>query len=325
MPRAVVCRVLGPPELLNLEEMSPVALQPGQIRIAHRAAGINFPDILMCAGGYQHKPALPFTPGFEAAGEVLEVASDVTTFRPGDRVVAHYRVGGYAEQGVMKAADAWPVPPGLSFEEAACFTTAAVTAYSGLIQRGKLKAGEMLLVLGAGGGVGLTAVEIGALCGATVIAAASSPEKLAAAKARGATHLINTTTEDLRARLKEIAGDRGVDVVYDPVGGDLFEPALRSLAWNGRLLIIGFASGRIPTFKANLALLKGASVVGVRAGEMVRRDPSLAEPRSRQLVAWAAEGHLKPHISHRFPIEQFRDAMHIVADRKAVGRVVLTM
>lgn len=325
MPRAVVCRVLGPPEVLNLEEVARPPLQPGQIRIAHRAAGLNFPDILMCAGGYQHKPPLPFTPGFEAAGEVIESAADVTAFKAGDRVVAHYRVGGYAEEGVMKAADAWPVPQGFSFEEAACFTTAAVTAYAGLIQRGRLKPKETLLVLGAGGGVGLTAVEIGALVGARVIAAASSAEKLAVAAARGATHLIDTRAEDLRSRLKEIVGDRGVDVVYDPVGGDLFEPALRSLAWNGRLLVIGFASGTIPAFKANLALLKGASVVGVRAGEMVRRDPSLAAPRLRQLVAWAEQGHLKPHISHRFPLERFREAMHVVSDRKAVGRVVLTM
>jgi len=325
MPRAVVCRVLGPPEVLNLEEMPRVDLQPGQIRVAHRAAGLNFPDVLMCAGGYQHKPPLPFTPGFEGAGEVLEVAADVTAYKPGDAVVTHFRTGGYAEEAVMRAIDAWPVPAGFSFEEAASFTTAAITSYSGLIQRGKLQSGETLLVLGAGGGVGLTAVEIGKLSGATVIAAASTPEKLAAAKARGASHLVNTKTEDLRARLKEITGDRGVDVVYDPVGGELFEPALRSLAFNGRLLVIGFASGAIPSFKANLALLKGASVVGVRAGEMVRRDPSLAEPRMRQLLAWAAQGHLKPHISHRFPLEQFRDAMRIVADRKAVGRVVLTM
>ncbi len=325
MPRAVVCRVLGPPEVLNLEEMPRVDLQPGQIRVAHRAAGLNFPDVLMCAGGYQHKPPLPFTPGFEGAGEVIEVAADVTAFKPGDAVVTHFRTGGYAEEAVTRAIDAWPVPAGFSFEEAASFTTAAITSYAGLIQRGKLKAGETLLVLGAGGGVGLTAVEIGKLSGAAVIAAASTPEKLAAAKVRGASHLINTKTEDLRTRLKEITGDRGVDVVYDPVGGDLFEPALRSLAFNGRLLVIGFASGTIPSFKANLALLKGASVVGVRAGEMVRRDPGLAEPRMRQLVAWAAQGHLKPHISHRFPLEQFRDAMRIVADRKAVGRVVLTM
>lgn len=325
MPLAVICRELGPPERLVIEEVPRRPLAPGELRVRHRAAGVNFPDILMCAGSYQHKPPLPFTPGFEAAGEVIEVAPDVTQFKVGDPTMLHFRTGGYAEESVVPVSAAMAMPPGLDFAEAATFLTANVTAYAALVQRGGLKAGEVLLVLGAAGGVGLAAVEMGKLLGATVIAVASTEQKRAVAKSRGADHVITAEPDELRPQLRDILGERGVDMVYDPVGGDLFEPALRALAWDGRYMIIGFASGTIPTFRANLALLKGARVMGVRAGEMARRDPSFYEPRIKQLYAWAAEGHLKPHIGHRFPLSEFRAAMNTVAGRQAIGRVVITM
>lgn len=325
MPLAVLCRELGPPDRLVLEDVPRRPLGPGELRVRHRAAGVNFPDILMCAGGYQHKPPLPFTPGFEAAGEVIEVASDVTRFKLGDSAMVHFRTGGYAEESVVPLSGAMPMPAGLDFAEAATFVTANVTAYGALVQRGHLQAGEVLLVLGAAGGVGLAAVEVGKLLGATVIAVASSPQKRAVAKSRGADHVITAEPDELRPQLRDILGERGVNVVYDPVGGDLFEPALRSLAWEGRYLIVGFASGAIPSFRANLALLKGARVMGVRAGEMVRRNPSLYEPRVTQLYAWAAQGHLRPHIGRRFPLAQFRAAMETVSGRRAIGRIVLTM
>lgn len=324
MPHAVVCRALGPPEALRLEHFDSQPLGAGQVRVAVRAAGINFPDILMAAGEYQLKPELPFVPGVEAAGAVSEVAGDVKGRAVGDRVIVKLRHGGYAEELVVGAAQLTPMPANFDYAEAATFLAGHGTAWHGLVERGKLQAGEVLLVHGAGGGVGLAAVELGKLLGATVIAVASSEDKLAVARAKGADHLLLSGGEPFRDAVKRITGGRGADVVFDPVGGEVFEQSLRCIAWGARLLVVGFTGG-IGLARTNLVLLKGASVVGVRAGEAVRRDPALGEARLRALFQLAADDKLRPHISHRLPLAEFATAMRLLIDRKAIGRVVLTM
>jgi len=324
MPKAVVCRELGPPENLRLESFASVPLAPGQVRVALRAAGINFPDILMAAGEYQLKPELPFTPGMEAAGDVVEVDGAVKGVEAGDRVIVKMRHGAYCDEAVVAAAQLTPLPTAFDYAEGATFLAAHGTAYHALIDRGQLQVGEVMLVHGAGGGVGLVAVEIGKLIGATVIAAASSEEKLGVAKAKGADHLVLYQREPFRDAVKRITDGRGVDVVYDPVGGEIFENSLRCIAWGARLLVIGFTGG-IGLARTNLLLLKGASVLGVRAGEAVRKNPALGEARLRKLVEWAQAGKIRPHISHRLPLEDYARAMRLLIDRKAIGRVALMM
>ena len=323
MPKAVVCRELGPPERLRLETFASAALKPGEARVAIRAAGINFPDILMAAGDYQLKPELPFTPGVEAAGEVIEVnGADGTSV--GDRVIVKMRYGAYADEAVVTPMQTIPLPQAFDFAEGATFLAAHGTAYHALIDRGQLRPGEVLLVHGAGGGVGLAAVEMGKLLGATVIAAASSEEKLAVAQAKGADHLVLYPREPFRDAVKRITEGRGVDVVFDPVGGPIFEDSVRCIAWGARLLVIGFTGG-IGLARTNLLLIKGASVLGVRAGEAVRRNPALAEVRIKALLDWAEAGKIRPHISHRLLLEDYAQAMRLLIDRKAIGRVALMM
>jgi NADPH2:quinone reductase len=324
MPKAVVCRELGPPEKLRLETFPSAPLASGQVRVAIRAAGINFPDILMAAGEYQLKPDLPFTPGMEAAGDVIEVDAGVSKVAVGDRVIIKLRHGGYAEEAVVTSAQLTPLPPNFDYAEGATFLAAHGTAHHALIDRGRLQPGEVLLVHGAGGGVGLAAVEVGKLIGATVIAAASSEEKLAVAQARGADHLVLYPREPFRDAVKRITDGRGVDVVYDPVGGEFFENSLRCIAWGARLLVIGFTGG-IGLARTNLLLIKGASVLGVRAGEAARKNPALGEVRVRQLLAWAEAGKVRPNISHRLPLADYARAMRLLIDRKAIGRVALMM
>ena len=324
MPKAVVCRELGPPENLRLESFASVPLAPGQVRVALRAAGINFPDILMAAGEYQLKPELPFTPGMEAAGDVVEVDGAVKGVEAGDRVIVKMRHGAYCDEAVVAAAQLTPLPTAFDYAEGATFLAAHGTAYHALIDRGQLQVGDVMLVHGAGGGVGLAAVEIGKLIGATVIAAASSEEKLGVAKAKGADHLVLYQREPFRDAVKRITDGRGVDVVYDPVGGEVFENSLRCIAWGARVLVIGFTGG-IGLARTNLLLLKGASVLGVRAGEAVRKNPALGEARLRKLVEWAQAGKVRPHISHRLPLEDYARAMRLLIDRKAIGRVALMM
>ncbi len=324
MPKAVVCRELGPPENLRLESFASVPLAPGQARVAIRAAGINFPDVLMAAGEYQLKPALPFTPGMEAAGDVIEVDGAAQGVAAGDRVIVKMRHGGYCDEAVVTPAQLTPLPKAFDYAEGATFLAAHGTAYHGLIDRGQLQPGEVMLVHGAGGGVGLAAVEIGKLIGATVIAAASSEEKLGVAKARGADHLVLYQREPFRDAVKRITDGRGVDVVYDPVGGETFENSVRCVAWGARLLVIGFTGG-IGLARTNLLLLKGASVLGVRAGEAVRKNPTLGEVRLKKLVEWAEAGKIRPHVSHRLPLEDYARAMRLLIDRKAIGRVALMM
>jgi NADPH2:quinone reductase len=324
MPKAVVCRELGPPERLRLETFAARPLQPREVRVAVHAAGINFPDILMAAGEYQLKPDLPFTPGVESAGEVTEVADGVSGVAAGDRVIVKMRHGAYADEAVVAPSQLIPLPRAFDYAEGATFLAAHGTAYHALIDRGHLIPGEVLLVHGAGGGVGLAAVEMGKMLGATVIAAASSEEKLAVAQAKGADHLLLYGREPFRDAVKRLTGGRGADVVFDPVGGAVFEESMRCIAWGARLLVIGFTGG-IGLARTNLLLIKGASVLGVRAGEAVRRNPDLAEVRIRKLLEWAEAGKIRPHISHRLPLEDYAPAMRLLIDRKAIGRVALTM
>jgi NADPH2:quinone reductase len=324
MPNAVVCRELGPPERLHLEKFASARLKLGEVRVALRAAGINFPDTLMVAGEYQLKPELPFTPGMEAAGEVSEVAEGVTGVAVGDRVIVKMRHGAYADEVVVAPSQLTPLPSTFDFAEGATFLAAHGTAYHALVDRGKIQSGEVLLVHGAGGGVGLAAVEIGKLLGATVIAAASSEDKLAAAQAKGADHLVLYGREPFRDVVKRITDGRGADVVFDPVGGETFENSLRCIAWGARILVVGFTGG-IGLARTNLVLIKGASVLGVRAGEAVRKNPALGQARQRALLEWAEAGRVRPNISHRLPLEDYAQAMRLLIDRKAIGRVALMM
>jgi NADPH2:quinone reductase len=322
MPKAVICRELGPPEKLRLETFASKPLAAGQVRVAVRAAGINFPDILMAAGQYQLKPELPFTPGMEAAGDVVEVNGDVDGVVVGDKVIVKMRHGGYSDEVVVTPAQLTPLPKSFHYAEGATFLAAHGTAHHGLIDRAKLGKGEVLLVHGAGGGVGLAAVEVGKLLGATVIAAASSEEKLAIAQRRGADHLVLYAREPFRDVVKRITDGRGADVVFDPVGGQIFEDSVRCIAWGARLLVVGFTGG-IGLARTNLLLIKGASVLGVRAGEAARKNPDLGEARLKALLEWAEAGRVRPNISHRLPLEDFARAMRLLIDRKAIGRVAL--
>jgi NADPH:quinone reductase len=323
MPRAVVCHELGPPERLRLETFASAPLKPGEVRVAIRAAGINFPDVLMAAGEYQLKPPLPFTPGMEAAGDVVEV-NDAGDVRVGDKVIVKMRHGAFSDEAVAAPSQLTPLPSTFDYAEGATFLAAHGTAYHALIDRGHLKPGEVLLVHGAGGGVGLAAVEIGKLLGAVVIAAASSEEKLAIAKARGADHLVLYEREPFRDAVKRITDGNGADVVFDPVGGEVFENSMRCINWGARLLVIGFTGG-IGLARTNLLLIKGASVLGVRAGEAVRRNPQLGAVRIKALAEWAEAGKVRPNISHRLPLEDVAKAMRLLLERKAIGRVALMM
>ena len=324
MPRMIVCRDLGGPENLLVEHVDSVALKPGQLRVAIKAAGINFPDILMTKGEYQLKPELPFTPGMEAAGDIVEISGDSGGFKLGDRVIVKLRHGGFADEAVATPSQLTLMPSTFDYAEGATFLAAHGTAYHALIDRAQLVKGEVLLVHGAGGGVGLASVELGRLLGATVIACASSQEKLDVAKTRGADHGVLYGDGPFREAVKRITDGKGADVVFDPVGGEIFEQSLRCINWGARLCVIGFTGG-IGVAKTNLVLIKGASVLGVRAGEAVRRNPALGEVRFKALHAWAEDGKIRPNVSHRLPLEGVATAMQLLTDRKAIGRVALMM
>ena len=324
MLKAVVCRELGPPERLRLESVASRTLGTGEVRVTIRAAGLNFPDVLMVSGEYQLKPELPFTPGMEASGDIVEIGSDVSGVAAGDRVMVKMRHGAFTDEAVVMPSQLSSLPRTFDYAEGATFLAAHGTAYHALVDRGQLKSGETLLVHGAGGGVGLAAVEVGKLLGATVIAAASSEEKLAAAQARGADHAVLYAREPFRDAVKRITDGRGVDVVFDPVGGEMFENSVRCIAFGARLLVIGFTGG-VGLARTNLILIKGASVLGVRAGEAARRDPALGEARMAALSAWAEQGKVRPNVSHRLPLQDVARAMRLLIDRKAIGRVALVM
>jgi len=321
--KAVLCRQYGPPGTLVFEEVPDPQPGPGQVLIDVRAAGVNFPDTLIIENKYQLKPALPFSPGAEVAGTVAAVGEGVQGLRPGDRVVAIPGYGGYAEKVLAPQADVFPLPEGIGFEDAAAFLIAYGTTHYALQERAAIRPGETLLVLGAAGGTGLSAVELGKLLGARVIAAASSDEKLALCREYGADEVINYSHEDLRQRLKELTGGRGVDVIYDPVGGPYSEPALRSMAWNGRFLVIGFTAGEIPKIALNLTLLKGCAIVGVWWGGFLRAEPQRAAALTRELVEWFRCGKVRPYVSKRYPLAQAAQALEDVAQRRVTGKMVL--
>lgn len=321
---AVICDAYGQLDGLRLGEMSDPFPGPGQVKIDVAAAGVNFPDLLLVRGLYQFKPEPPFVPGGEAAGRVSAVGEGVDPALIGQEVFGTALAGAFAERMVLDARKIAPLPAGLDARRAAGIGITYGTSLYALRQRAALRAGETLLVLGAAGGVGTAAVQIGKALGATVIAAASNAEKLAVARAAGADHGIDTSAEALKERLKQITGGRGVDVVYDPVGGELTEQAFRNLAWDGRHLVIGFASGAIPKLPANLALLKNASLVGVFWGTWTEREPAAAADNVAQLAAWIAEGKLDPRVKS-YPLADFASALAEVDERRVMGKIVLEM
>jgi NADPH:quinone reductase len=323
--RAVLCREWGGPEKLVVEDLPSPPIKDGAVRIAVHAAGINFADLLLVSGQYQEKPTFPFTPGMEAAGIVTEVGSGVGAFKAGDRVMALTGTGAYAEEIVVDANRVYPIPAKMGFAAAAGFPVTYGTSHGAFDWRAHLQPGEWLLVHGAAGGVGLTAVEIGKVMGARVIACAGSAEKLEIARQHGADYLIDYSHEDIRERVKAITGGRGADVVYDPVGGDAFDASLRSIAWGGRLIVIGFASGRIPQAPANILLVKNIDVIGFYWGSYQARRPELLRDSYAKLLGWFEQGKLKPHVSAKFDLKNVAQAMEMLRQRKSTGKVVLTM
>ncbi|MGX9688170.1 NADPH:quinone oxidoreductase family protein [Deinococcus wulumuqiensis] len=322
--RALVCQQFDQPEALTVLEQPDPTPGPGEVVMAVEAAGVNYPDALMVMGQYQVRPPLPFVAGAEAAGTVAAVGEGVTHLRPGQSVVAFTGTGAFASHLVAPAAHVIPLPPGFPADVAATLPLAYGTALHALIQRGQLHEGETLLVLGAAGGVGLAAVMIGKALGARVIAAASTPEKCAAASEHGADEVINYAEEDLRERLRALIGKGGVDVVFDPVGDRYAEPAFRSLGWNGRYLVIGFAGGEIPRLPLNLPLLKGSSLVGVFWGEFARREPKANAENMARLLGWIAEGQVRPLVSARYSLERGPEALRALLNRQVTGKVVIT-
>jgi NADPH:quinone reductase len=323
--KAVLAKVFGAPEQLVLEELAPRPAGPGEVAIAVKACGVNFFDALIVQGKYQTRPTLPFSPGGEVSGVISAVGEGVTRLETGMRVLAFIGYGGYAEEVTTDAANVIALPPQMDFVTAAAFPITYATSYHALKDRGQLRSGETLLVLGAAGGVGLATVEIGKIMGARVIAAASSEAKLALAREHGADSLIHYGTSDLRERIREETAGKGVDLVYDPVGGAYAEPALRSLAAGGRYLVIGFASGEIPKIALNLLLLKVVSMVGVFWGAFAKTQPQRNAANIGELLAWYTQGRLRPHVSATFPLARYHDALDAVTQRKALGKVVLVM
>jgi NADPH2:quinone reductase len=321
--KAMLCKAFGEPESLVLEEIESPPLARNEVRVRVHAAGVNFPDILITQGKYQYKPDFPFSPGGEAAGEVIEVGAEVSRFRPGQRVVAMAPYGAFAEEMVAPEPKVMAIPDELDFTTAASISLTYCTGAYALMDRGNLQPGETLLVHGAAGGVGLAAVEIGRILGARVIATAGSDEKLKIAAEHGAQELIDYSDGEFKDRVKELTGGNGADVIYDPVGGDVFDQSLRCINWGGRLLVIGFASGRIASAPTNLALLKSCSIVGVFWGGWTQRDPEGNARVFEQVIEWWREGEIRPHISHTFPLAQAADALYALIERKVVGKAVL--
>jgi len=321
--RAVLCKELGLPEKLTVENVPSPKPGKGQVLLAVKACGVNFPDTLIIQGKYQFKPELPFSPGGEVAGVVKETGPGVTSPRPGDRVIAFTTWGGFAEELVAEADRTILMPPEMDFVPASAFVLTYGTSYHALKDRARMRSGETLLVLGASGGVGIAAIQLGKTMGAKVIAAASSGQKLQVCKDNGADELINYGNEDLRARIKAITAGKGVDVVFDPVGGPYSEPALRDMAWNGRFLVVGFAAGDIPKVPLNLALLKGCSIVGVFWGAFTRNEPELNRKNNDELLKLYARGEVKPHIHGTYPLERAADALNEVMYKRVSGKVVL--
>ena len=321
--KAVLCRQFGPPETLTVEELPSPRPAPGEVVVSVKAASVNFPDVLVIQNKYQVKPPLPFSPGSELAGVVKEVGEGVTQAKPGDRVIAFTTYGAFAEECLVPAGRLLPLPEGMDFRTGAAFLLTYGTSHHALRNRVATRPGETLLVLGAAGGVGLAAVEIGKVLGLRVIACASSEDKLALCRAHGADETINYAAEDLRERLKALTGGQGVDLIYDPVGGATSEAALRSSAWRARFLVIGFAGGDIPKIPLNLPLLMERSIIGVYWGEWARRAPREFAAAVQELGAWYAQGRLRPHVSSTYPLARAAQALRDMAERKVKGKAVL--
>lgn len=323
--RAAVCTDLTGPSSMEIQEKLAPSLKPGQVRIAVKAAGLNFPDLLMTYGKYQFRPEPPFVPGLDAAGEILEVAANVTQWAPGDRVMAGSKGGTFAEQMIVDANSCSTLPSALSYEEGSCWQTAANTAWHALVEQGKLRAGETVLILGASGGVGMAAIKLAKETSAKVIGTGSTEEKRQIILDAGADHALDPADPELAAKVKDLTDGNGAEIVYDPVGGDLSNKATRSIAHGGRYLIIGFASGDIPSFPANHILIKTYTVIGVRAGATPRRVPEIAVRQKQALIDLADRGVMRPHISHRFALDEIEEALLALEERKVVGRAVLLM
>ena len=322
--KAVLCKRHGLPDTLTFEELPSPHPGPGEVVISVKAASVNFPDVLIIQNKYQVKPPLPFSPGSELSGVIKELGKDVSGWKEGDRVIAFTTYGAFAEEVKTEAGRLIPLPEGMDFAAGAAFILTYGTSDHALRDRGALKSGETLLVLGAAGGVGLAAIDIGKALGARVIACASSDEKLAVCAAHGADAGVNYANEDLREAIRQLTDGRGVDVVYDAVGGPYTEPAFRSLAWRGRLLVVGFAAGDIPKLPLNLPLLKGAAAVGVFWGDFTRREPRAFAESVRQLAQWFREGKLRPHVSQTLPLREASKALELMAARQVKGKLVLT-
>ena len=321
--KAVRCEAWGMPDSLVVQALAPLKAGAGEVVIDVKAAGVNFPNVLIIQGKYQFKPTLPFTPGSELSGIVAEVGAGVAHVKVGDRVIAFVAQGAFAEQAVAVAAAVMPMPPGMEFDIAAAITLTYGTSHHAVVDRAQLKAGETMLVLGAAGGVGLAAIEIGKALGATVIACASTDEKLVVCREHGADATINYSKEDLREAIKAATNGKGPDVIYDPVGGEYAEPAFRSIGWRGRYLVVGFANGEIPKLPLNLMLLKGASLVGVFWGEFAKREPKANLGAMRELLGWLAEGKIRPRISGRYALADTAKALDAMAARQVTGKVVI--
>ncbi|HTT38091.1 MAG TPA: NADPH:quinone oxidoreductase family protein [Burkholderiales bacterium] len=321
--KAVLCKELGPPEKLVVEDVPSPRPSKGQVVVSVKAAGVNFPDTLIIQGKYQFKPEPPFSPGGEVAGVVKQVGEGVSGIRVGARVIGASTFGGFAEEIALDADRVIPMPDGMDFVPASAFMLTYGTSYHALNDRAQLRPAETLLVLGAAGGVGLAAIQLGKAIGAKVIAAASSDEKLRVCKENGADELVNYASDDLRARVKAITGGHGVDVVYDPVGGPYSEPALREMAWNGRFLVVGFAAGEIPKVALNLPLLKGCSIVGVFWGAFTRNEPERNRRNNEELLRLYTAGRVKPHIHATYPLERAAEALNEVVYKRVSGKVVL--
>ena len=321
--KAILCKSYGPPENLVLEEVQDLNPKEGEALVEVHAAALNFPDTLQIAGEYQFQPPLPFSPGSEASGIIIELGPNIKGFEIGDRVMAIPKVGAMAEQVCVPASGLRKIPDSMNFKTASGFAMVYTTSYYALKQRANLKPGETLLVLGASGGVGVTAVELGKLMGAQVIAGASSEAKLQFAKKAGADFLVNYSDGDLKTKIKELTKGKGADVIYDPVGGDLFDQATRCINWNGRLLVVGFTSGRIPEYKANLALLKGASMVGVFLGRFATEEPEAYEANMVELFEFFKQGKIKPAVYRSFKMDDFVSAFNVFKERKVMGKVTL--
>ena len=321
--KAILCTHFGTPEELEVADIAPPVAGPGQVAVRVKAAALNFFDLLIIAGKYQHKPPFPFSPASEFSGIVDSVGAGVTDVAPGNRVMGSTGWGAAREVLVANAQQIVKIPDNLDFERAAGLTVTYATTLYGLRERGELKRGETLAVLGASGGVGLAAVELGKILGARVIACASSDEKTAFARKHGADETVNYASEDLRAALKRLGGERGIDVVYDPVGGPYAEPAVRSLAWLGRYLVVGFAAGEIPKIPLNLTLLKSCDIRGVFWGAWTKREPQLQRALMTDLARWCAEGKLSAHVHAVYPLTEITTALNAITDRKVMGKIVL--